>query len=71
MHVGIVKWFNESKGYGYIVREEDGAEVFVHFTAIEMDGYRSLKKGQSVKFECIQGEKGLLATRVVVLNQTS
>lgn len=67
MQLGKVKWFNESKGYGYIIRQDDGEEVFVHFTAIEMDGYRSLKEGQMVTFECIQGEKGLLATRVVLV----
>ncbi len=65
MQHGRVKWFNETKGYGFIV-SESGEEVFVHFTAIEMEGYKTLQEGQEVEFECVDGEKGLLATRVVV-----
>jgi len=61
---GKVKWFNENKGYGFITREE-GQEVFVHFSAILGDGYRTLTEGQEVEFEVLDGEKGLQATHVV------
>ena len=64
MYHGKVKWFDETKGYGYIIRDDDGKEVFVHFTAIDMPGYRSLQKGQAVMFDCIEGEMGPLATKV-------
>jgi cold shock protein len=60
---GTVKWFNATKGYGFIGRDE-GADVFVHFSAITMDGYRSLKQDQKVEFEIEQGPKGLQAANV-------
>ncbi len=65
--VGTVKWFNATKGYGFIGRE-DGADVFVHFSAITMEGYRSLKQDQKVEFEIEQGPKGLQAANVVPLD---
>ncbi len=61
---GIVKWFNAAKGYGFIQRET-GEDVFVHFTAIEMSGYRSLDEGVEVEYALYQGPKGLLAQDVV------
>ena len=61
---GKVKWFNDHKGYGFI-EHENGEDVFVHFSVIEMDGYKTLQEGAEVEFECIYGEKGLQATRVV------
>lgn len=61
---GQVKWFNNSKGYGFIGRE-DGADVFVHYSAIVGDGYRSLQEGDTVEFEIIQGPKGPQAANVV------
>jgi CspA family cold shock protein len=61
---GKVKWFNEKKGYGFIERE-DGGDVFVHFSAIKGDGFKTLTEGQSVEFEIIQGEKGPQAANVV------
>jgi len=64
--VGTVKWFNASKGYGFIERE-GGADVFVHYTAIESDGYRSLQEGQKVEFSIEQGPKGLQAARVIMI----
>jgi CspA family cold shock protein len=64
--VGTVKWFNASKGYGFIERE-GGPDVFVHFSAIEADGYRSLQEGQKVEFSIEQGPKGLQAARVVAI----
>lgn len=60
---GTVKWFSAEKGYGFISRP-DGDDVFVHFTAIEGDGYRNLEEGQTVDFEVIQGPKGLQAASV-------
>ena len=60
---GTVKWFNAAKGYGFIGREE-GDDVFVHFSAIQMDGYRRLDKGQEVEFTIEEGPKGLQAANV-------
>ena len=60
---GTVKWFSNEKGYGFIEREE-GEDVFVHHSAIQMDGYRSLTEGQRVEFEVVQGDKGLQAANV-------
>jgi CspA family cold shock protein len=60
---GTVKWFNSAKGYGFIQRQS-GEDVFVHFSAIEMDGYKSLNEGQTVEFEVKQGPKGLQADKV-------
>ena len=60
---GKVKWFNNSKGYGFIERES-GEDVFVHYTAVTGDGYRTLEEGQTVEFEVVEGDKGLQATNV-------
>ncbi len=68
-YVGTVKWFNATKGYGFIGRDDnEGDDVFVHFSAIEMEGYRSLKQGQKVEFEIEQGPKGLQAAKVTALS---
>jgi cold shock protein len=64
--VGTVKWFNGSKGYGFI-SQEGGPDVFVHFSAIQGDGYRNLEEGQSVEFTVEQGPKGLQAASVIKL----
>jgi cold shock protein len=61
---GHVKWFNDAKGYGFIARES-GPDVFVHYSAIVGDGFRSLSEGQAVQFEITEGPKGLQATNVV------
>ena len=63
MPQGNVKWFDSKKGFGFIL-SPDGKDVFVHFTSIEGDGFRSLKDGEAVDYEQIQGEKGLLAQHV-------
>jgi CspA family cold shock protein len=60
---GVVKWFNASKGFGFIQRQS-GEDVFVHFSAIQMDGYKSLNEGQLVEFEVKQGPKGFQAENV-------
>lgn len=62
---GIVKWFNAAKGYGFIQRE-NGEDVFVHYSAIQTDGYRTLEEGSPVEFEVTKGPKGLAATNVTM-----
>jgi cold shock protein len=64
--IGTVKWFNNAKGYGFLARE-GGPDVFVHYSAVSGDGYRSLEEGQSVEFSIEDGDKGLQATNVQVL----
>ncbi|MDP3186386.1 MAG: cold-shock protein [Anaerolineales bacterium] len=64
--VGTVKWFNASKGYGFIARE-NGPDVFVHYSAIQSDGFRNLEEGQKVEFTVEQGAKGPQATSVTIL----
>ena len=63
MEKGTVKWFNDAKGFGFIKREQ-GADVFVHHTAILTEGFRSLAEGDSVEFDLVEGPKGLQATNV-------
>ena len=63
---GTVKWFNESKGFGFIESEE-GKDVFVHFSAIQSDGFKTLREGQKVRFEVVDGQKGPAAANVVAL----
>ena len=62
---GTVKWFNSDKGFGFIVSEE-GKDVFVHFSQIKADGYKSLAEGEAVTFDVEQGDRGLLAKNVVI-----
>jgi len=62
--VGTVKWFNEAKGYGFI-QQDNGTDVFVHYSAIQGDGYKTLTEGQRVEFDVVQGDKGLKASNVV------
>jgi len=61
MATGKVKWFNNAKGYGFILPDEGGDDLFVHYSSIEMDGYKTLKAGQNVLFEILEGPKGLHA----------
>ena len=61
MPKGVVKWFNNAKGYGFVTPDGGEEDIFVHFSAIEMDGYKTLKEGQPVEFEVEQGPKGLHA----------
>jgi CspA family cold shock protein len=65
--IGTVKWFNGDKGFGFIARD-GGADVFVHFSAIQGDGYRNLQEGQKVEFTVEKGPKGLQAANVTVLS---
>ena len=62
---GVVKWFSAEKGYGFISREDEGGDVFVHYSAIQTDGYRTLEQGDTVEFEITQGQKGPQASNVI------
>ena len=64
MERGTVKWFNDAKGYGFISRDSGQGDVFVHFSAIQSNGFRSLQEGQPVQFDVVQGPKGLQAENV-------
>ena len=64
MNKGTVKWFNSTKGFGFITNDSDGEDVFVHFSGIVNDGYKSLDEGQKVTFEITRGARGLQATDV-------
>lgn len=67
MAIGTVKWFNNAKGFGFILPQEGGEDLFAHYSAIDMDGYKTLKAGQTVEFEIIKGDKGLHATQIRVI----
>lgn len=64
MPKGIVKWFNNAKGFGFILSDENSEDIFAHYSAIEMDGFRTLKAGQPVQFDIEQGQKGLHAANI-------
>lgn len=64
MALGTVKWFNDAKGFGFIEPEGGGEDVFAHFSAIQMEGFRTLKQGSKVSFDLVQGPKGMLAQNI-------
>ena len=64
MALGTVKWFNDAKGFGFIEPDGGGADVFAHFSAVQMDGFRTLKQGSQVSYELVQGPKGNLAQNI-------
>jgi CspA family cold shock protein len=68
MPIGTVKWFNDAKGFGFIEPEGGGDDVFAHFSAIQMDGFRTLKQGSKVRFEVVQGPKGQLAQNIAAVD---
>jgi len=68
MPTGTVKWFNDAKGFGFIEPEAGGEDVFAHFSAIQMDGFRTLKQGGRVRFEVVQGPKGQLAQNIAAID---
>ena len=68
MTTGKVKWFNNAKGYGFILRDGSEEDLFAHFSSIQMDGYRTLKAGQSVEFDVADGPKGLCAINIGALD---
>lgn len=65
MALGKVKWFNDAKGFGFIEPDAGGDDVFAHFSAIQMEGFRTLKQGSQVQFELVQGPKGQLAQNIM------
>ena len=66
MSTGTVKWFNNAKGFGFILPDDGSEDIFVHFSSIDSNGYRSLEEGQAVTFEVEQGPKGLKAVNVIL-----
>jgi cold shock protein len=71
MAIGKVKWFNNAKGYGFVLPLEGGEDLFVHYSAIQMDGYKTLKAGQDVQFDIVEGPKGLHAVNIQNVGQDS
>jgi len=65
MEKGLVRWFNNKKGYGFLQKESDGKDIFVHYSAITMEGYKTLKTNDKVTFDVVDGEKGPQAANVV------
>ena len=70
MAIGTVKWFNNAKGFGFILSESGGEDLFAHYSSIQMDGYKTLKAGQQVSYDLIQGPKGLHATNISPIHTT-
>ena len=71
MPTGTVKWFNDAKGFGFIEPEGGGEDVFAHFSAIQMEGFRTLKQGSKVRYELVQGPKGQLAQNIQPVDATA
>lgn len=69
MSTGQVKWFNNAKGFGFILPDDGGDDLFAHYSSITMEGYKTLKAGQSVSFDVIEGPKGLHAANIVPLSE--
>ena len=70
MSEGVVKWFNNAKGFGFVVSEDGNEDLFAHYSAITMEGYKTLKAGQPVTFDVVKGEKGLHAVNIVAVHNT-
>ena len=68
MATGTVKWFNDAKGFGFIEPDQGGGDVFAHFSAIQMDGFRTLKQGSKVQYDLVAGPKGMLAQNIQQLD---
>ena len=65
---GTVKWFNDAKGYGFIAQDDGGDDVFVHFQAIQAEGFKTLREGQEVEYEVVEGPKGKQASNVTIVS---
>ncbi|MBI2732908.1 MAG: cold-shock protein [Aquabacterium sp.] len=70
MATGTVKWFNDAKGFGFIEPDQGGGDVFAHFSAIQMDGFRTLKQGSKVRYDLVAGPKGMLAQNIQQVGDT-
>ena len=68
MSTGKVKWFNQEKGFGFITNDEDGKDIFVHFSSINAEGFKTLQEGQTVEFDVVEGDRGPQATNVTVIS---
>lgn len=68
---GVIRWFNNKKGYGFIQNSADSKDIFVHYSAVVMDGYKTLKTNDKVSFDIVQGEKGPQAANVVVTEEST
>ena len=71
MATGTVKWFNDAKGFGFIEPDQGGGDIFAHFSAIQMDGFRTLKQGSKVKYDLVAGPKGMLAQNIQQIDSAS
>ncbi|MGI9289337.1 MAG: cold shock domain-containing protein CspD [Pseudomonadales bacterium] len=71
MHTGVVKWFNNAKGYGFILSENSSGDIFAHYSAIKMDGYKTLKAGQKVQFTTEDGPKGVHAVDIQAIEDAN
>ena len=71
MNTGTVKWFNNAKGYGFILSSDGTTDIFAHYSAITMEGYKTLKAGQEVTYDLVEGEKGLHATNISTIGASA
>ena len=68
-HKGTIKWFSNAKGFGFIIPDEAGGDIFAHYSAISMDGYKTLRAGQAVSYDTERGDKGIVATKIAAISQ--
>jgi len=68
-HKGTIKWFSNAKGFGFIIPDEAGGDIFAHYSAISMDGYKTLRAGQAVSYDTERGDKGIVATNIAAISQ--